>query len=250
MTRRDFINATSASYASLLAWGLLQPAPANALDLPANGKLTDGKGRKVVVLGAGLAGLATAYQLGKLGYDCTVLEARSRAGGRVWTVRGGTKETELGGTPQTCSFENGLYFNGGAARIPHHHQLTLHYCRELGIPLEIFNGNNEAAYLFNDGGTGPMANRRIRIKEYHNDMRGYTAELLAKSLDQHALDQELTKEDVEKLIDFLKNEGDLNTAHLYKGTNRRGYKTKGEPGAGPTPGDMADPFGQIGRAHV
>jgi monoamine oxidase len=74
-------------------------------------------------------------------------------------------------------------------------------------------------------------------------MRGYTAELLAKSLDQHALDQELTKEDVEKLIDFLKNEGDLNTAHLYKGTNRRGYKTKGEPGAGPTPGDMADPFG-------
>ena len=57
-------------------------------------------------------------------------------------------------------------------------------------------------------------------------MRGYTAELLAKALDQSALDQQLTKEDVEKLVDFLKNEGDLNTAHLYKGTNRRGYKDK------------------------
>lgn len=243
MTRRDFIHATSASYTSMLAWGMLQSAPAHALTLPANGQGTDGKGRKVVVLGAGLAGMATAYELGKLGYDCTVLEARSRSGGRVWTIRGGTHETEKGGTAQHCTFADGLYFNGGAARIPHHHQLTLQYCRELDVPLQIFNGNNEAAYLYNDGGTDALANRRIRIKEYHNDMRGYTSELLAKALDQHALDQELTKEDIERLVDFLKNEGDLNTVHLYKGTNRRGYKSKGEPGAGTTPGALTDPYG-------
>ena len=213
------------------------------MNLPANGKLGDGKARKVVILGAGLAGMATAYELGKLGYECTVLEARSRAGGRVWTIRGGTKETEMGGAPQTCRFDEGNYFNGGAARIPHHHQLTLQYCRELEIPLQIFNGNNEAAYLYNDGGSGELANRRVRIKEYHNDMRGYTAELLTKALDQNALDQQLTKEDIEKLVDFLKNEGDLNTAHLYKGTNRRGYKAKSEPGAGTSPGSVTDPFG-------
>jgi len=224
----------------MLAWGLLKSAPAEAFDLPANGT-KDGKARKVIILGGGLAGLATAYELGKLGYDCTVLEARSRAGGRVWTVRGGTKETEMGGTDQTCRFGEGLYFNGGAARIPHNHQLTLHYCRELGVPLEIFNGANEAAWLYNDGGNGPLANKRMRIREYHNDMRGYTSELLAKALDQSALDQQLTKEDVEKLIDFLKNEGDLNTSRLYKGTNRRGYKTA--PGAGTVPGDLTDPYG-------
>lgn len=243
MTRRDFINQTSASYAGLLAWGMLQPAPASALSLPATGRTPDGKGRKIVILGAGLAGMTTAYELGKLGYDCTVLEARSRSGGRVWTIRGGTTETETGGTGQTSRFDAGQYFNGGAARIPHHHQITLHYCRELSIPLQIFNGNNEAAYLYNEGGTGPLANQRVRVKEYHNDMRGYTAELLAKSLDQNALDQQLTKEDVEKLVDFLKNEGDLNTVHLYKGTNRRGYKANAEPGAGPTPGEMTDPYG-------
>lgn len=243
MTRRDFINSTSASYASLLAWGMIQPAPASAFDLPANGKNNDGKGRKVIILGAGLAGLTTAYELSKLGYDCTVLEARGRSGGRVWTVRGGTKETEIGGAAQTCSFGNGLYFNGGAARIPHHHQITLHYCRELGVPLEIFNGSNESAYLYNDGGKGDLANRRMRISDYHHDMRGYTAELLAKALDQSSLDQQLTKEDVEKLIDFLKNEGDLNTAHLYKGTNRRGYKHKNDPGAGHAPGVLTDPYG-------
>ncbi len=245
MTRRDFINQTSASYAGLLAWGLLQPAPASALQAPANGRHANGKPRTVVVLGAGLAGLTAAYELGKLGYDCTVLEARNRTGGRVWTIRGGTAETELGSTPQTCQFEEGHYFNGGAARIPHHHQLTLQYCRELGVPLQIFNGNNEAAFLYNEqsNGTGPLANRRLRIKEYHNDMRGYTAELLTKALDQSALDQQLTKEDIEKLVDFLKNEGDLNTARLYKGTNRRGYKTNREPGAGLNPGETTDPFG-------
>lgn len=244
MTRRDFINSTSASYASLLAWGMLPAAPASALDLPANGRNGDGKGRKVIILGAGLAGMTTAYELGKLGYECTVLEARARSGGRVWTVRGGTQESELNGSSaQTCSFADGLYFNGGAARIPHHHQITLHYCRELGVPLEIFNGANESAYLYNDGGTGDLANRRMRISDYHNDMRGYTSELLAKALDQSALDQQLTKEDVEKLIDFLKNEGDLNTAHLYKGTNRRGYKSKSDPGAGNVPGTLTDPYG-------
>jgi monoamine oxidase len=256
MTRRDFVTRTSAAYAGLSAWGLLPAAPAEAFALPPNG-MQGGKGRKVIVLGAGLAGMTTAYELGKLGYDCTVLEARSRSGGRVWTIRGGTTETELNGLAQTSRFENGpgresLYFNGGAARIPHHHDLTLHYCRELGVPLELFNGNNEAAWLYhaqppnaNPGvkDSGPLANRRMRIREYHNDMRGYTAELLAKALDQGALDQPLTKEDVEKLVDFLKNEGDLNTAHLYKGTNRRGYKTDAAPGAGTASGTMTDPYG-------
>ncbi len=200
--------------------------------------------------------MTTAYELEKLGYDCTVLEARNRTGGRVWTIRGGTAETEISDTrtAQTAAFADGLYFNGGAARIPHHHHLTLHYCRELGVPLEMFNGNNEAAYLYNQqpaGSRAPLANRRMRIREYHNDMRGYTTELLAKALDQGALDQQLTKEDIEKLVDFLKNEGDLNTAHLYKGTNRRGYKNTplntwspdSSPGAGATPGEMTDPYG-------
>ncbi len=244
MTRRDFIQSTSASYASLLAWGQLAAAPAETLMLPALVSPTGGAaGRTVVILGAGLAGLATAWELGKLGYQCTVLEARNRAGGRVWTIRNGTTDTETGGQPQTCRFAEGAYFNGGAARIPHHHQLTLQYCRAFGIPLEIFNGNNEAAYLYNHqpGASGTLANRRIRIKEHHNDLRGHTAELLAKALDQSALDQNLTKEDVEKLVEYLRNEGDLNPAHLYRGTNRRGYKT--EPGAGPAPGQLTDPYG-------
>src|ERR1700761_4143702 len=55
-----------------------------------------GKGKKEVVLGSGVAGLTSAYELSNAGYDVTVLEARDRIGGRSFTARKGTKLTEIG----------------------------------------------------------------------------------------------------------------------------------------------------------
>jgi monoamine oxidase len=54
-----------------------------------------------------MAGLAAAYELGKLGYDCTVLEARNRPGGRIWTVRRGTREKELEGPNKPAGLMKG-----------------------------------------------------------------------------------------------------------------------------------------------
>ena len=39
-------------------------------------------GVRAVILGAGLSGMTAAYELGKVGFDCRVLEARGRPGGR------------------------------------------------------------------------------------------------------------------------------------------------------------------------
>ncbi|MCC9135968.1 flavin monoamine oxidase family protein [Pontibacter silvestris] len=238
ISRRDFLSKASliagSSYPAMIALGLLKSAPAEAFNL--EGK---GTGKHVVILGAGLAGMAAAYELKKLGYKCTILEARDRSGGRVWTVRNNTRETELDGSEQVAKLDEGLYFNAGAARIPHHHELSMHYCRELGVPLETYNNINEAGFIYNDG-QGALANKRVRIREIHNDMRGYTNELLAKAVDQNALDLPMTTEDKETLIEYLRAEGELNPDKLYKGTSRRGYVVP--PGAGDIAGKLADPF--------
>ncbi|HEX7295841.1 MAG TPA: FAD-dependent oxidoreductase, partial [Pyrinomonadaceae bacterium] len=81
-----------------------------------------GPAKKVVILGAGMAGLTAGYELTQLGHDVTILEARTRPGGRVHTLRE--------------PFSDGLYAEAGAARIPNRHDLTLKYVHLLGLPLE------------------------------------------------------------------------------------------------------------------
>lgn len=45
------------------------------------------KPKKVIVVGAGMAGLVAAYELAQVGHDVTVLESLTRVGGRVYTLR-------------------------------------------------------------------------------------------------------------------------------------------------------------------
>lgn len=67
----------------------------------------------VIVIGAGLAGLAAARQLMRFGYKVTVLEGRKRAGGRVYTkkMEGGNRvcaAADLGGSVLTGTLGNPL----------------------------------------------------------------------------------------------------------------------------------------------
>ena len=195
--------------------------------------------KKIIVLGSGLTGMASAYELTKMGYQCTILEARNRAGGRVFSVRKGSVNEETTNGKAVADFDEGMYFNAGPSRIPHHHLLTLHYCKELGVSLEVYNNINEAAYYFSEG-SGPLSNRKIRKKEIHNDMRGYMSELLAKAIDKKQLDTELTKEDGEKFLEYLRAEGGLDIDDLYKASSRRGFLEP--PGAGEKVGKIAEPY--------
>ena len=77
-----------------------------------------GNGTKILILGAGLAGMTAALELSKQGYECEILEFNDRAGGRVWSVRRGTRFEELGGEVQYVNFDEGEYFNPGPWRVP------------------------------------------------------------------------------------------------------------------------------------
>ncbi|WP_234571225.1 flavin monoamine oxidase family protein [Rhodohalobacter sp. 614A] len=236
LSRKEFIiksgTLLGGAYTSLLALDLLKAAPVHRFDLS---ETHDAK--HVLILGAGLTGLTAAYELQKLGYHCTILEARNRIGGRCWSVRNGSsnEETDLGS--HTASFDDGLYFNAGPSRIPHHHDLTLHYCKTLNVPLEIYNNINEAAYFFSEG-EGPLSNQKIRAREIHNDVRGHMAELLAKAVDQQALNLSMSPQDVEKFIQYLRAEGGLDVDKLYKASARRGYKTS----PGTEPGEVSEAY--------
>lgn len=242
MSRRTFINrlgavgGTALVLAGMEAFGMGMRS-AMAAPPPLQG---GGAGKKVVILGAGVAGLTAAYELTKAGYTCEVIEARSFAGGRSQTARKGFELTELGGERQVCDFDDGLYINHGPWRIPFHHRSTLHYTREFGVELELFNNDNDASYLFFSKGKGPLAGKAFRKMELAADLRGYADEFLAKAVKSGSLDTQMSADDREMFISYLVEEGYLSPKDLsYQGTDGRGWAET--PGAGLHPGVPSKP---------
>jgi monoamine oxidase len=225
VTRRTLLTQLGAAggigvtYAAMEALGLAMPTPANAENfmLPQG----SGNGRSVVVLGAGIAGLVTAYELRRAGYEVTVLEARDRVGGRVWTLRGGDRIEHKGRPFQRAEFGQGLYFNAGAARIPSSHRAILNYARRLRVPMETFvNTNRRAGWDF--GGKVRRDGQMVM------DLRGRVGELLAKAIDQHALDKEMPKGELELFRQFLAAYAGLGDKGVYTPDGRGGFSV--EPG--------------------
>jgi monoamine oxidase len=77
--------------------------------------------KKVIVVGAGLAGLSSAFELVQAGHDVTILEARNRPGGRVHTIR---------------EFSDSLYAEAGAIAIADVDKVTLKYVKLFGLTLD------------------------------------------------------------------------------------------------------------------
>jgi monoamine oxidase len=222
MTRRELIERVAraggygAAFATMHAMGLLAPVPpAAALELPHG----IGKKTKIVILGAGISGLVAAYEMRKAGFECTVLEARSRPGGRNWTIRSGTKIEFTDGSVQHCAFDQGHYLNAGCARIPSIHKTMLGYCKELGVALEIEVNTSRSALLESDRAFG---GKPIEMREAINDARGHVSELLAKAIQKGSLDEEVSADDKERMLSFLRVYGDLDGAYAYRGSSRAG----------------------------
>ncbi len=102
-----------------------------------------GPRKRVIVIGAGMAGLTAALALSEQDHDAVVLEAQNRVGGRLLTLR---------------TFAPGLYAEAGAMRIPRVHRLTLEFCERLGVPLRPFVTRCAKAPLY-------LAGRRVTLEE-------------------------------------------------------------------------------------
>ncbi|GAA2233685.1 FAD-dependent oxidoreductase [Herbiconiux moechotypicola] len=75
--------------------------------------------RSIVIIGAGMAGMAAARRLLGAGHDVTVLEARTRSGGRVHSVRG--------------PFADGMHTEAGPLFVPTDHDHLMEYIRLTGL---------------------------------------------------------------------------------------------------------------------
>ena len=181
------------------------------------------KNRSVVILGAGISGLTAAYEFGRKGYQVTILEASHRAGGRNLTLRHGDLIDEIG-DPRICGFDEDpdLYLNAGPSRIPQQHSGLLGYCRELGVPLVPFINDNRNAWVQDDAFFG---GKRIRNREYVTDSRGFITELAAKSIKPESLEAPFTRGDYERVLEYLREFGDLDLHLNYRGSTRAGLLT-------------------------
>ncbi len=114
LSRREALGGAFAA-AALAAYPFdLHPAPSQPLERA-------GSGRRVVILGAGLAGLVAGWELTRAGHDVTLLEAQMRPGGRVQTLR--------------APFSDGLHVDVGASELPDSHQRVRRYVDEFGLEL-------------------------------------------------------------------------------------------------------------------
>ncbi|HEX6072511.1 MAG TPA: FAD-dependent oxidoreductase [Sphingomicrobium sp.] len=231
LERIGAVGGAGAAYLAMETLGLAIPTPAGAEDfrLPRS----SGDGRSVVILGAGIAGLVSAYELSRAGYRVTVLEARDRIGGRAWTIRGNDSIQLIDRPRQRAQLSDGLYFNAGPARIPSSHAAILGYARRFGVPLETFV-NSDMATGWDFGG------RVHRGRQMVNDMHGRMAELLAKAIDQRALDQAMPKDELVAFRSFLETYGGLDSQGRLPALPSSGFS---EPRGGyDKPGKPLDPL--------
>ena len=111
-------------------------------------KFGDGKPKRIIIVGAGLAGLAAGFELKRAGHTPVILEAQQRVGGRVYTLRD--------------PFTEGLYAEVGAMRIPRAHTLTMAYVEKFGLKTNDFTMDNPNAYHY-------MGGRKVRASEAAKD---------------------------------------------------------------------------------
>src|SRR5690606_36049722 len=99
---------------------------------------------------------------------------------------------------------------------PSSHQNVLHYCKELGVDLELFINENKMAWIQDDA---ILDGKPIRNGEFTTNMRGFMAELMGKAMTEVELDQPFTNEEAEIVLGLIRSFGDLGPDMRYTGSD-------------------------------
>ena len=122
----DAVASVAADTSRTTRRGLIKSAGAGAIALSALGRLTPAAraaaAPRIVVIGAGLAGLTCAYRLKQAGYAAQVYEASDRLGGRCWSIRG--------------AFADGQIAEHGGELIDQGHNAIRNLVHEFGLTLD------------------------------------------------------------------------------------------------------------------
>lgn len=211
-------------------------------------------GKDVVIIGSGVGGLTTAYEIlsQQLGANVTVLEAAHKTGGRCLSLRTGDTFTEdedsklVGskpGEPQVVRFKRPVgdeepYLNAGPGRIPSSHKRLLHYLKKFSVDVEIYVMNSESNLVQKDSSFNgdAMVYRRLdhNTRGWIAHMVYSEAELLLKNESQH---MHIAPGDLDKRVEELKSlmisfgeldgdgkyEADAGTTGFENGKTRGGY---------------------------
>lgn len=204
-------------------------------------------GKTAIVIGSGVGGLTTAYELlaQASGAEVIVLEAQNRTGGRCLSLRTGDTLTEdqnselfnsQPGQTQVVRFkqpqgDSQPYLNAGPGRIPSSHKRLLSYLKKFAVDVEVYVMNSESNLVQMEG--GPFTSMPVTYRQLDHNTRGWLAQMVYENAEAllksttHCADEKTLQIRAEQLRELMISFGEL----VPSGKNMGKYQvTAGEDG--------------------
>jgi monoamine oxidase len=158
-----------------------------------NGLKRTASPKRIIVAGAGMAGLVSASLLQEAGHDVHMIESSQRVGGRVFTIRE--------------PFTHGNHLEAGAMRFPETHKLVFAYIKKFKLPTQEFFNSQPHDFIYVNG---IMTNQSTY--ENNPDILGFPVETNEKGKTA----EQLMKYSLQPLIDFIQQDPNKNWPTVIK----------------------------------